>query len=193
LAIAGRETVMQTTIDKRALRARIRAERDRFFGQSPAPIAAPAALLALLEPGRIVTSYIPIGSEADPQHLAAAALAAGCRLALPHITTREAPMRFLGWDGYSALVEGRYGLSQPPSDAPEVVPDIILTPLLAFDAKLDRLGQGAGYYYRAFATFPDAWRIGVAWSVQQVESLRTEAWDMPLHAVITECGWIPRP
>ncbi|PNA03478.1 5-formyltetrahydrofolate cyclo-ligase, partial [Pseudomonas sp. FW215-R3] len=46
---------MQTTIDKRALRARIRAERDRFFGQSPAPIAAPAALLALLEPGRIVT------------------------------------------------------------------------------------------------------------------------------------------
>ncbi|MFZ8396223.1 5-formyltetrahydrofolate cyclo-ligase, partial [Staphylococcus aureus] len=76
---------------------------------------------------------------------------------------------------------------------PEVKPDIILTPMLAFDAKLDRLGQGAGYYDRAFATFPDAWRIGVAWSVQQVESLPTEAWDMPLHAVITECGWIPRP
>lgn len=184
---------MQTTIDKRALRARIRAERDAFFARSPAPIEAPAPLLALLKPGLIITSYMPIGSEADPRYLTAAAIASGCHLALPHITTREAPMRFLEWDGRSALVEGRYGLSQPPGDAQAVQPDIILTPLLAFDAKLDRLGQGAGYYDRAFAAFPDAWRIGVAWSVQQVETLPTEAWDMPLHAVITECGWIPRP
>lgn len=184
---------MQVTIDKRALRAQIRAKRDRFFATSSTPIEPPTALLALLKPGLCVTSYIPVGSEADPHHLAAAARAACCRLALPHVTTREVPMRFLGWDEHAALVEGRYGLSQPPSDAPEVKPDIILTPMLAFDAKLDWLGQGAGYYDRAFATFPDAWRIGVAWSVQQVESLPTEAWDMPLHAVITECGWIPRP
>ncbi|MFZ8321293.1 hypothetical protein ACO1LD_13970, partial [Staphylococcus aureus] len=88
-------------------------------------IEPPTALLALLKPGLCVTSYIPVGSEADPHHLAAAARAACCRLALPHVTTREVPMRFLGWDEHAALVEGRYGLSQPPSDAPEVKPDII--------------------------------------------------------------------
>lgn len=185
--------MIQATIDKRALRARIRAERDRFVAASPPPINPPAALITLLKPGLVVSAYMPVGSEADPRHLVAAARAAACTLALPHITTRDAPMRFLKWDGHSALVEGHRGLLQPPADAPVAMPDIILTPLLAFDAKLDRLGQGAGYYDRAFATLPRAWRIGVAWSIQQVEMLPTEAWDMPLHAVITECGWIPRP
>ena len=90
----------------------------------------------------------------------------------------------------AALVAGPHGLSQPAVDAIELRPDIILTPLVAFDARLNRLGQGAGYYDRAFERFPDAWRIGVAWSVQQVADVPTEPWDKPLHAVVTEQGWI---
>ena len=86
----------------------------------------------------------------------------------------------------------RLGLSQPSALATELRPDIILTPMLAFDAKLDRLGQGAGYYDGAFARFPDAWRVGVAWSVQRVEDLPVDPWDMPLHAVVTEQGWTTR-
>ena len=101
-------------------------------------------------------------------------------------------MRFLAWETEAALVAGPHGLSQPAAHAIELRPDIILTPLLAFDAKLNRLGQGAGYYDRAFERFPDAWRIGVAWSVQQVAELPTEPWDIPLHAVVTEQGWISR-
>lgn len=180
-------------IEKRALRERIRAQRGAFVANSPPPIAVPGAFLALLRPGVTVASYIAIGDEADPTPLVAAATQAGCRIALPHITTRSAPMRFLHWEAGSALVAGPFGLLQPPADALERTPDIILTPLLAFDAKLDRLGQGAGYYDRAFAAFPAAMRIGVAWSVQRVDTLPTEAWDMPLHAVITEQGWLRRP
>jgi len=101
-------------------------------------------------------------------------------------------MRFLAWETEATLVAGPFGLSQPAADAIELRPDVILTPLVAFDAKLDRLGQGAGYYDRAFERFPDAWRIGVAWSMQQVEHLPTEPWDMRLHAVVTEQGWIAR-
>ncbi|MEG3174757.1 5-formyltetrahydrofolate cyclo-ligase [Sphingomonas sp. RB3P16] len=179
-------------IDKRALRARIRAERDAFFAAQPPAIEPPAQLLALLRPGLTVTSYVPLGSEADPSSLARAAVEAGCTIALPHVTTRAAPMRFLAWATEAALVAGPFGLHQPSADAAALVPDIILTPLLAFDAKLDRLGQGAGYYDRAFAQFPHAHRIGIAWSVQQVETLPVDAWDMPLHAVITEHGWIER-
>jgi len=180
-------------IDKLALRARIRATRDAFHAAASPALTPPAPFLALLKPGLTVTAYIPVGSETDPAPLTRAALAAGCRIALPHVTTRAAPMRFLAWDPAENLHPGPFGLSQPHAESPVLVPDIILTPLLAFDAKLDRLGQGAGYYDRAFAQFPDALRIGVAWSVQQVNTLPTDAWDMPLHAIITECGWIARP
>ena len=68
---------------------------------------------------------------------------------------------------------------------------MILTPLLAFDAALNRLGQGAGHYDRAFAANAGAWRIGVAWSVQRVETLPADPWDVPLHNIITEQGWWP--
>lgn len=175
---------------KAMLRASIRAARDRFFVTRPAPIIPPPQFLAFLTPGLTVTSYVPIGSEADPSPLARAAVDAECVIALPHVTTRGEPMRFLAWDTEAVLSAGPFGLQQPHHDAVALAPDIILTPLLAFDAKLDRLGQGAGYYDRAFAQFPEARRIGVAWSVQQVEALPTDAWDMPLHAVITEHGWI---
>jgi 5-formyltetrahydrofolate cyclo-ligase len=179
--------------DKPALRARVRAMRDAFHAAAAPELTPPAPFLALLRAGLTVSAYIPVGSEADPAPLARAALAAGCRIALPHVTTRAAPMRFLSWDPAADLHPGPFGLRQPHAESPALVPDIILTPLLAFDAKLDRLGQGAGYYDRAFAAYPEAYRIGVAWSVQQVDTLPTDAWDMPLHAIITECGWIARP
>lgn len=179
--------------DKPALRARIRAARDAFVASGTRDIAAPAPFRALLKPGLTVSAYVPVGSEADPAMLVQAARAAGCAIALPHVTSRDQPMRFLRWNDDETLHRGPLGLRQPHGESQVLAPDIILTPLLAFDAKLDRLGQGAGYYDRAFAQFPDAERIGVAWSVQQVETLPTDAWDMPLHAVITETAWIPLP
>lgn len=177
-------------IDKVALRAQVRVARDTFVAGGPPAIIVPAQFRERLSHGLTVTSYVSVGSEADPSPLARAATEAGCVLALPHVTVRSEPMRFLAWETEAALEAGPFGLSQPAADAIELRPDILLTPMLAFDAKFDRLGQGAGYYDRAFARFPDAWRIGVAWSVQQVEDLPVEPWDMPLHAVITEHGWI---
>lgn len=179
--------------DKPALRARIRAVRDAFVANGAPLLPPPAPFLALLRPGLTVSSYVPVGSEADPALLVRAATAAGCGIALPHVTTRAAPMRFLTWDPEDALHAGPFGLRQPHPESPALAPDIILTPLLAFDAKLDRLGQGAGYYDRAFEALPHALRIGVAWSVQQVETLPTDEWDMPLHAIVTEAEWIPQP
>jgi len=177
---------------KQALRTQVRAARDAFVAGGPPPIAVPDQFRARLDHGLIVTSYVPKGSEADPSPFARAAVDAGCVLALPHVTVRSQPMRFLAWQTEAALEAGPFGLSQPAAHAAELRPDIILTPMLAFDAKFDRLGQGAGYYDGAFARFPDAWRVGVAWSVQQVEDLPVDTWDMKLHAVVTEQGWITR-
>ncbi len=175
-------------IDKLALRARLRAARDGFIRDREIPV--PAAFLARLDTRPVVSAYIPVGSEADPAPLVRAARQAGCVVALPHVTSRAAPMRFLVWDEATPLIAGRFGLSQPPADGREARPDIILTPLLGFDDAGNRLGQGAGYYDRAFVDHPAAWRIGIAWSVQRLDAVPTDSWDVPLHAIATEKDWI---
>lgn len=174
--------------EKRALRARMRAERTAFALNCDAVIAPPAEFLSRLGPGMIVASYIPMASEADPTPLAAAARAAGCIVALPRVEDRAGELRFLAWDERDPLLPGAFGLRQPRADAAEVAPAIILTPLVGFDDAFNRLGQGAGHYDRAFARHPAAWRLGVAWSVQRLPPLTPDPWDVPLHAVVTEKG-----
>ena len=172
---------------KQALRASLRAARDRGPGGT---LLVPDALLARLTPGATVAGYLPIGSEADPAPLVAAARAAGCVLALPHVVRRSEPLRFLAWPPDAALVPGPFGLSQPADTAEALDPDIILTPLVGFDRHGSRLGQGAGYYDRAFARHTRAWRVGVALAIQEVDSIPIDAWDVPLHAIVTEHEWI---
>lgn len=175
-------------IDKLALRAQLRAERDAFVIEASEAILAPPHFVEKLAPGLVVATYVAIGSEADPTQLAAAAAEAGCALALPFVIGRAEPIRFLSWEMGEPLVDGPFGLRQPRAERPEVAPDIILTPLVGFDARLNRLGQGAAHYDRAFARYPDATRIGVAWSIQEVPAIPSDIWDVPLHAVITEKG-----
>ena len=180
-------------IDKLALRARLRAERDAFAADASEAILAPEAFLSRLRPEMTVATYVAVGSEADTTQLAAAAAGVGCPLALPFVIDRAAPLRFLAWRMGEPLVEGPFGLRQPHPDSPEVAPDVILTPLVGFDARLNRLGQGAAHYDRAFARYPDAWRVGIAWSVQEVPAIPSDIWYVPLHAVVTEKGmtWHP--
>lgn len=176
---------------KTRLRHRLRAERLAFAANAPA-LTAPNRLMALFRPGLIVAGYIALQGEADAMPLMLAATDRGCRLALPHVTSRAAPMRFLAWSPGDLLVTGPMGLSQPRQDAHPIDPDIFLTPLLGFDAKLNRLGQGAGFYDRAFAKVHGGLRIGVAWSIQQCDTLPVDAWDVPLDGVVTELGWHER-
>jgi 5-formyltetrahydrofolate cyclo-ligase len=177
-------------IDKPALRAKLRADRDLFAAGASAAILAPEAFVARLRPGLVVATYAPVGSEADPSHLAAAAADRGCRLALPLVVDRATPIRFLAWETGAPLTEGPFNLRQPDPSSPEVAPDIILTPLVGFDPRLNRLGQGAGHYDRAFARYESAWRVGVAWAMQQVPAIAADIWDVPLHAIITEEGML---
>lgn len=176
-------------MNKRTLRAAARAARDAL-GAAKRSIGIPDAYRALLSPGMIVASYVPIGSEADPAPLAEAAIEAGCSIVLPYVVDRATPLRFLAWRTEIALVTGPFGLQQPADDAVAHAPDLILAPLVAFDRALGRIGQGAGHYDRAFAQFPRAHRIGVAYSVQEVAQVPTDPWDVPLHAIITEKEWI---
>lgn len=179
---------------KAVMRREVLAARGVFVAGGPPPLIAPPPLLAWVDEARVVAGYIAMADEADPAPLLAAAHAKGRTLALPHVTTRAAPMRFLRWEPVEPLERGPMGLQQPAADAPEIEPDLILIPLVAFDARGHRLGHGAGFYDRALAALPHARRVGVAWSVQQVPQVVVDRWDMPLHAILTERDWIvPTP
>lgn len=182
---------------KAGLRAELRVRRDAAVDRLD-PIAkrlafrtAPTPLKALFEQGRCVAGYCAVGSEADPLRLLEEAAALGKIIALPYVERRSVPMRFLAWTPGTALKPGPFGLMQPNrSTSAEVAPDLFLAPLLGFDRRLHRLGQGAAYYDRAFARYPEALRIGVAWSGQEVDMVPDDPWDVPLHAVLTEREWI---
>lgn len=187
---------METADQKTAMRNDCRLARNRLIEDLQPAILdlafsrAPTPLAALFTPGKTVAGYISIGSEANCLKLLESAQAAGCSTALPHVTSKSAPMRFLEWSPSDPLIPGAFGLQQPEESAAEVKPDIILVPLIAFDRSLYRLGQGASHYDRALALLEDSYAVGVAWSVQEVAAVPVDVWDVPMDAILTEKEWI---
>ncbi len=175
--------------DKRELRAAMRAHRKRLAARSPDAPARAASHAHALPPGRIVAVYRAIGSELDADALCLALERAGRELCLPVAIEQHAPMIFRRWRFGDPLELDLAGVPAPLPLAEVVVPDLILTPLLAFDAAGGRLGQGGGYYDRTFAALPDAVRVGFAYAGQRVDRLPLEGHDVRLHGVLTETGY----
>lgn len=179
---------------KPAVRAALRAARDGFvLGLAPGErgrLESRAAeyLAPLIAGGPCVAFYHAIGSELDCGAAISAAVARGIQVVLPHVERRDGAMRFLAWTPGDPLASGWRGLIQPRADAAEIIPDTIVAPLLGFDSARARLGQGAGFYDRAFAALPDAKKIGLGWSIQQRPVIACDPWDVPLDAVVTEAG-----
>ena len=177
------------TSEKQSLRRAARARRAAFASGRPAILdAIPPHFVALSLAG-IVASYRPMGSEIDPAMLEQAAVAAGGTLIYPRVEG-VGVMRFLHPQSHADWEEGPYGIVQPRSHCPALLPAVVIVPLLAFDRAGQRLGQGGGYYDRALAALPNAFRLGLGWSAQEVDVVPVEPWDMPLHAILTEQKWI---
>ena len=178
--------------DKQALRAEARAARAQFVADLPITAlrfafrAIPSPLAARLAPFGCVALYSGLDDEAPADRLAEPLRKLGKTVALPAIGAGPGEMTFLRWDADDALVTGRYGILQPSPGAPAVTPGAIVAPMIAFDHALNRLGQGGGYYDRAFAAYPLALRIGLAWSAQQMDALPVDPWDMGLDFILTE-------
>jgi 5-formyltetrahydrofolate cyclo-ligase len=182
--------------DKSDMRRSFRIMRDDFDAQLTSQdrelafSVPPTPLRSLFTTGKTVAAYIPTGSEADPSALLKFAADAGCQTALPYIASKAAPMQFLSWSLGQTLETGLFGLQQPQNTNEVLVPDIVLTPLVAFDRHLARIGQGAGHYDRALCLLDAVIAVGVAWSIQEAEMIAADPWDIPLDAVLTEKEWI---
>ena len=86
-----------------------------------------------------------------------------------------------------------WGVPAPPHVSPEVEPDLVVAPLLAFDRAGRRLGQGAGHYDRALENLRAArtvFVLGLGFAAQEVAELPDEAHDQRLDAILTETGYI---
>lgn len=135
----------------------------------------------------IVSGYIGMGAEFDIVPLLADWRAQGHVIALPHFGDREAEMVFHAWRG--ELETGPFmKIPQPIAEGPEVLPDMLLMPLVAVAPDGARLGQGGGYYDRMLArlrALKPITAVAVAWECQVAESLPTEPWDQPIDAIVT--------
>jgi 5-formyltetrahydrofolate cyclo-ligase len=152
-------------------------------------------MMLYIKPSFCISGYYPVFGEASCLHLLNKHENSGGVSALPYIAedAEERVMSFKVWKHGDPLTTSNLGFDQPDAKATQIVPDIILVPLLGFDKHFNRLGQGGGDYDRMFQSHPNAVRIGIAWSVQEVEAIPTEAWDVALDAVLTECEWRMSP
>ncbi|MGI4978122.1 MAG: 5-formyltetrahydrofolate cyclo-ligase [Janthinobacterium lividum] len=170
--------------------ARDAARLARGDGDPVADRAVCARLLSLVPPDLAVSGTWPLPGELDLRPLLAALHARGQAVLLPETTPRGTPLVFRRWTPDTPMVAGRFGTSHPDSEAAD--PQLLLVPLLAFDDRLMRLGYGGGYYDRTLAGLPGCRAIGFAYARQQVASIPTGPFDMPLDAIVTEAGILTR-
>lgn len=182
---------------KKKLREEYRRRRDGFFGQLDMTTRGlafrrpPSPLGQLIEQSDVIALYSAIGSEAPTAMLADYLAEIGKTVAFP-VCVGDAPLEFRKVDNISLLESGFRNISEPGPDCPQVVPDLIVAPMLAFDRSMARLGQGGGHYDRTFATYPEAKRIGLAWSVQEADTVPAESHDIRLDMIVTESEIIQR-
>ena len=124
--------------------------------------------------------------EADPALLLARMVEMGASIAFPRVI-KDQPLEFhLVPDG-EVLEPGSFGIPEPLGHWPRAAPDVLLVPLLAFDAKGHRLGYGGGFYDRTLAALKIP-AIGIAYAGQEADSIPHEAHDRTLDMVLTEQG-----
>jgi 5-formyltetrahydrofolate cyclo-ligase len=164
-----------------ALPAAERAAAAAAIAARPLPVAVPA--------GAIVSGFSPLKSEINPVPLMRAFADAGAGLALPVVAGRGKPLIMRSWTFGAPLVAGVWGIREPPPDAAEVFPDILIVPLLAFDRVGHRIGYGAGYYDRTIARLrgiKPVIAVGIAYAAQEIAEIPTTERDARLDFVLTE-------
>ena len=144
-----------------------------------------------------IGAYLAADGEIDPLPLLRVAIAAGKRCYLPVLHPFAGPsLWFCEWRAGDPLVPNRFAIPEPMPQRRPPHPawqlDLLLVPLVAFDARGNRLGMGGGYYDRTLAYLRHRahWRrpivMGLAHALQRVDALPKNAWDIPVDGVITE-------
>lgn len=182
---------MPDSASKEVLRQQALARRKAAAFPGFARVLAAHANALALPQAAVVSGYCAFGEEADPKALLAALARLGHPIALPRMAGKTKPLQFHRWEEADTLLPHPFGVLEPHPACAMVVPDVLLVPLLAFDAAGHRLGYGGGYYDRTLAALrahKSVTAIGIAYAGQRIESLPQEPHDQPLDGVLTEAG-----
>ena len=134
-----------------------------------------------------LSGYVPIRTEIDPLPAMAEAVAHG-PVGVPVIEAAGQPLKFARWEPDTDMVDGPFG-ARIPAVADFFEPEILIVPLVAFDARGGRLGYGGGFYDRTLEWLRGrrpTLAIGFAFDAQQAEALPLEPTDQPLDLLVTE-------
>jgi len=149
-----------------------------------------ASLLGGL-PGRVIGLYWPHRAEFDPRPLADALWSQGRIVALPAIVERRGLLEYRAWQKDSEMARGLYDIPAP--QARDIVqPDVIVVPLVGFDAANYRLGYGGGYFDRTLAALePRPRTIGVGFEAALLDTIHPQPHDVALDFIVTEAKLRP--
>lgn len=186
------------TLTKTALRLEMRGRRKGLLRDQPEADWMAAEhldrLIAACPPGADTCAiYKALGAELDPLPLGEALMRRGWRLALPFVEALDAPLSFRQWSPGDPMGRDASDLPAPLDSAPKVRPNLIITPLLAFDLNGGRLGQGGGFYDRTFAALAAAGDppvcVGFGYAGQRLDHIPIEPHDRLLDGILTEAGY----
>ncbi len=182
--------------EKAALRTEILALRKTVKRNHPkAPNLISAQLDKHLEiaPETVIAGYFAIGDELDPHEALTRLQGRGAKLCLPVAGLPGEVLTFRPWRVGEPLESGLHKTFHPGKFSGELVPNIILVPLVAFDAAGFRLGFGGGYYDRTLSYLRQNKNIaayGMAFDEQQVQAIPVEPFDAQLDGVFTPTRFI---
>jgi 5-formyltetrahydrofolate cyclo-ligase len=180
--------------DKKALREKFiksRLEIPKDIAKSAAEIIT-QHLLEIIPKTAKVALYCAMRGEVDMAGLLAALQERGNITSLPVIDDGGKILRFLEVSQDSKLTNGKYGISCPHLHTSEIIPDVVIVPLLAFDKNGNRLGYGGGYYDATLKHLRSRNEkllvIGAAYAMQKVENLPIHSGDQKMDMMVTEEG-----
>ena len=188
-------------MDRQQLRKHIRQQRRALTPHQRHLLARQLAQKLssnrLFQNARRIAVYLPNDGEMDLHPLIRIASQRGKKCYLPVISQMSHNrLWFAPYQSGQKLSPNIYGIPEPSNGKWQghspIGLDLILMPLVGFDEKGNRLGMGGGYYDRtlAYLNRRQHWHrpllMGVAYEFQKLENLKAEAWDIPLHGVITE-------
>jgi 5-formyltetrahydrofolate cyclo-ligase len=178
---------------KKALRATAKANRTQALkrhGHMAGMMLARKGLDGITTRfGATVSCYCAMPDELDPIALFNKLAAEGHPLALPVMQGKGRPLLMRAWRIGDTLVPGTWGIREPTAEAPEVTPEIVLVPLVAFDRRGWRLGYGGGFYDRTLQALRQGssrlLAIGLAFDEQEIDAVPHDVHDQRLDWVLT--------
>jgi len=146
---------------------------------------------------RRIAAYLAVDGECDPQMIVDHANRLGKAIYLPVVvSTRRPKLLFARYTLDTPMFKNRFGILEPRPDCTQLLGaremDLVITPLVAFDERLNRIGMGGGFYDSTFAfhRIRKHWKhprlIAIAYECQKIDNANSNRWDVPMDKIITE-------